>query len=475
MGFNSLTFLVFFAAVWLLHQAPLPWTVKKFNLLVASYLFYAAWNPPFVLLLLLAAVLDFFLARWLDRSERPALRRAILVTSLGINLGLLAYFKYGNFLLANFQTLLEGLGVRYGAAAPDIILPLGISFYTFETISYLIDVYRRRMKPWGSFLDYALFLTFFPHLVAGPIIRAPDFLPQCRAPHKATGAQVGWGLTLFVIGLFEKVVLADAVLAPVADKVFDNPGRAGFADAALGVLAFSGQIFFDFAGYSLCAIGAALSLGFVFKDNFHFPYAAVGFADFWRRWHISLSTWLRDYLYIALGGSRHGAGKTYRNLMITMLLGGLWHGAAWRFIAWGGLHGLYLAGERAVRRAYLGPYGPRLAGAGPVRLLLMLGTFAVVSLTWVFFRAHSFEAAFQILGAVAAPPGWQQVTSGKEAIYVLIVVGGLVAGQWVLRDSSLEAAAARMPGWLRAAALALLLIGLALAPGDNRAFIYFQF
>jgi D-alanyl-lipoteichoic acid acyltransferase DltB (MBOAT superfamily) len=323
MVFNSYIFLIFFAVVWGLHQLPFPWAVKKFNLLVASYVFYAAWSPPFVLLLILSAVVDFFLARWMGRIDAPSGRRLLLGASLAVNLGLLGYFKYGSFLLENFVRAAALLGIHYQPPAGDIILPLGISFYTFETISYLMDVYRRRIKPWGSFLDYALFLTFFPHLVAGPIVRAADFLPQCVTPRRATDRQIGWGLCLLVLGLFEKVVLADGLLAPVVDKVYNATAAAHFGDAWAGTLAFSGQIFFDFAGYTTCAIGVALCFGFVLNDNFHFPYAAVGFSDFWRRWHMSLSGWLRDYLHIPLGGNRKGLARTNVNLMLTMLLGGL--------------------------------------------------------------------------------------------------------------------------------------------------------
>jgi D-alanyl-lipoteichoic acid acyltransferase DltB (MBOAT superfamily) len=472
MVFNSLTFLTFFAVVCFLHYLPLPWTVKKLNLLVASYLFYAAWNPPFVLLLVLSAVVDFFLARWVSRVQRAGGRLLLLCLSLALNLGLLGYFKYGGFLLENFVWLLALAGIQFRPAAPDIILPLGISFYTFETISYLVDVYRRKLKPWDSFLDYSLFLTFFPHLVAGPIVRAGDFLPQCLRPRVATSGQMGWGLALLTIGLFEKVVLADGLLAPVADRVYHAAAGARFADAWVGTLAFSGQIFFDFAGYSTCGIGAALCLGFVLNDNFRFPYAAIGFTDFWQRWHISLSSWLRDYLYIPLGGNRKGAGRTYFNLMLTMLLGGLWHGASWRFIAWGGLHGSYLIGERALKSLC---QGRALLRHWSVDLLLALLTYALVCITWVFFRAADFPTAFHLIATMFTPPGYLSLVTAVDAACVGAISVGLLAAHWLLRDSSLEQAVGRLPWWLRAVGLALLLIGLVLAPGDDRAFIYFQF
>lgn len=472
MVFNSLTFAVFFAAVLAVHALPLPWTWRKLNLLLASYLFYAAWNPPFVLLLILAAVVDYYLAHWMGRTDRPGVRRGLLVFSISLNLGLLSYFKYGQFLLDNCVAALAAVGVHYQPPRADILLPLGISFYTFETISYLIDVYRRRLAPWRSFIDYALFLTFFPHLVAGPIVRAGDFLPQCANPRRATPAQFGWGLCLLALGLCEKVVVADGLLAPAVDVVYNAPDRATFADAWVGTLAFSGQIFFDFSGYSLCGIGAALCLGFVLNDNFRFPYAAVGFSDFWQRWHISLSSWLRDYLYVPLGGNRRGPRRTLINLVLTMLLGGLWHGAAWRFVAWGGLHGLYLVGQRGVEslaRRW------RLAEARGLAVPGALVTYLLVCVAWVFFRAETFGAAGDLLRAMARPSATFDLLPRSQAALAVAVIAFMLIGQWHLRRRSLEEWVAAVPWWTRSAALALLIVALVLAPGDTRAFIYFQF
>ena len=277
-----------------------------------------------------------------------------LAVSLVANFGLLGYFKYGTFLLENFLAVVRSLGWDLTLATPSIILPVGISFYTFQTLSYTLDVYRRKTTPADSFLDYALYVTFFPQLVAGPIIRAVDFLPQCRRPKSFHGQAIGWGLCLMLLGLFEKMAVADGLLAPIAEAVYDSPAHLDFVSAWCGTFAFAGQIFLDFAGYSLCAIGAALCLGFGIQDNFRFPYAAAGFSDFWRRWHISLSSWLKDYLYIPLGGNRHGWFRTFASLMITMLLGGLWHGASWTFVVWGGLHGFYLAVERGSAGSFPG-------------------------------------------------------------------------------------------------------------------------
>ena len=282
MVFNSLTFLVFFAVVLLLHRLPIPWTAKKFNLLVASYIFYAAWNPPFMLLLWASTIVDWFIARgiYAARDKGRAHRRAWLLISLAANLGFLGFFKYGEFLLANWQALMASFGIDYVAPAWDIVLPVGISFYTFQTMSYTLDVYLGRSKPLKSFLDFSLFVTFFPQLVAGPIVRPGQLVPQFAAPKQATRDQMLWGLGLMVLGLFMKVVIADAGLANVADRVYGATDPVGFIDAWLGTLAFSGQIFCDFAGYSTIAVGAGLCLGFALPDNFRMPYAAIGFSDF---------------------------------------------------------------------------------------------------------------------------------------------------------------------------------------------------
>jgi alginate O-acetyltransferase complex protein AlgI len=471
MLFNSLTFIAFFALVMVAHQLPISWTAKKRNLLVASYVFYAAWNPPFIVLVWLSTVTDWFVARGIAASKVASTRRALLLTSLGVNLGLLAYFKYAGFMLDNFVWTLSLLGIVYRPPELDIILPLGISFYTFQTLSYTISVYRNEMRPAKSFLDYALFVTFFPQLVAGPIVRAQEFLPQCLAPKRADARQLGWGLCLLVFGLFQKVVLADALLAPAADLVFGATSRAGALDAWTGTLAFSCQIFFDFAGYSSCAIGAGMCLGFVLPENFRFPYAASGFSDFWRRWHISLSSWLRDYLYIPLGGNRRGRSRTYVNLMITMLLGGLWHGAAWHFVVWGALHGAYLAIERMVREKLGGP--SRVRGAFRQHMACV-GTFLVVSVTWVFFRAENIQGALQLLDVMLSGRA-SPLVGGLQCAGVTMIVVCTVFVHILLRDADLEDRVRRVPLWLRATVLALMLCSLMLSPGDDRAFIYFQF
>jgi alginate O-acetyltransferase complex protein AlgI len=291
MIFNSLTFLVFFAIVLALHNWRFPWTVKKINLLVASYIFYAAWNPPFVILLWISTVVDWWAAQAMVRSERQSTRRAWMITSVVVNLGMLGFFKYGEFLLVNFVALAKAVGVDFHPAQYDIILPVGISLYTFATLSYTLDVYLRRAQPAKRFLDYALFVTFFPHLVAGPIMRPTELVPQFAKQRKASAHQLFFGLALITLGLFQKVVIADGFLGPVVEKVYDAHDKIpGMLDAWAATFAFAGQIFCDFAGYSTTAIGVAMCLGFAMPDNFRFPYAAIGFSDFWRRWHITLSS-----------------------------------------------------------------------------------------------------------------------------------------------------------------------------------------
>src|SRR5205823_1267391 len=397
MLFNSLTFVVFFVVVVTLYWSIHSWQARKNLLVVASYIFYGAWNPPFAALLFGTTAMDFWLGRQMAKATDQHRKRRWLVASVCMNLSMLGFFKYGNFLLQNFQWLLARLGIIYQPPHLDILLPVGISFYTFHSLSYTLDIYRGVLRPTKSLRDFILAVSFFPQLVAGPIVRAGDFLPQLLHPPRLRNGQFLWGLALMTLGLFQKIVLADTMLSGSADRVFGYPGPLVAVDSWMGVLAFAGQIFFDFAGYSACAIGAALCMGFHLKDNFRFPYAAIGFSDFWRRWHISLSTFLRDYLYIPLGGNQVRPARAASNLVIVMFLGGLWHGAAWTFVVWGLLHGSYLVIERLVRiccanRAWLdNPIGWAAGG---------LGTFLAVCIAWVFFRAPDFTVASRMLSGM---------------------------------------------------------------------------
>ena len=473
MQFNSLTFIAFFAVVVTLYYALQSWTARKTVLVIASYLFYAAWNPLYVVLLWISTMADWTIARRIAASGGRHRKRLLVTLSLMINLGLLGYFKYGGFLLDNFVALMAAAGVNYVPPEASIVLPIGISFYTFQTLSYTLDVYRGQMQPRYSLLDFSLFVSFFPQLVAGPIVRASYFLPQCTEPRRATPDAMGWGLALVAFGLFAKIVLADSVLAPVADAVFGAPDTVGTFDAWLGVFAFSGQIFFDFSGYSTCAIGAAMCLGFALPDNFRAPYAAIGFSDFWQRWHISLSQWLRDYLYISLGGNRRGSARTFVNLVVTMFLGGLWHGASWMFVIWGLLHGFYLVVEH-VARLLLG--GVTLFRQRSMQVALGLATFVIVSMTWVFFRAPDMEAAMTLLTAMTVPTETGSLVFAERLPVIAGALFALVAWHWYSRNSNLELVFERLPVWVRVLVISAVVITITFSGGGaQHAFIYFQF
>ena len=473
MQFNSLTFVVFFAVVVTLYYSLTSWTARKTLLVAASYLFYAAWNPLFIVLLWISTIADWTIARRIGATSSRRRKRVPVTLSLSVNLGLLGYFKYGGFLLDNFVSLMGGLGIEFVPPAASIVLPIGISFYTFQTLSYTLDVYRGQMQPRYSLLDFSLFVSFFPQLVAGPIVRASQFLPQCVESRRATADSMGWGLTLLAFGLFAKVVLADSVLAPVADAVFGAPDTVGTFEAWLGVFAFSGQIFFDFSGYSTCAIGAAMCFGFALPDNFRSPYAAIGFSDFWRRWHISLSQWLRDYLYVSLGGNRRGEVRTLVNLIVTMFLGGLWHGASWMFVIWGLLHGLYLVVEHGARTLFS---GIAAFGSRPARAVLGLLTFIIVSMTWGFFRAADMHSATTLLTTMTVPTGMGSLVFAEQLPLILLVLLGLVGWHWVSRDSSLEPMFERLPIWARTLVISTVVVSIIYSGGGvQHAFIYFQF
>ncbi|HMJ46904.1 MAG TPA: MBOAT family O-acyltransferase [Ferruginibacter sp.] len=490
MVFNSYTFIAFFIIILILHNLPFSWKVKKVNLLIASYIFYAAWNPPFILLLWLSTVVDFYVGRALYTQDNKYKKKVLLVISLIGNLGMLCFFKYGTFLLENFTALVNAVGIDYQPAKPNIILPAGISFYTFTTLCYTIDMYKRKSKPVRSMLDFSLFVTFFPHLVAGPIVRPPQLVPQFETPRSTTQKQMMQGLLLLSLGLFMKVVLADSMLAAPANDVFNSTAALSTLDAWTGVLAFSGQIFFDFAGYSTCAIGVAACLGFVLPENFLYPYAAIGFSDFWRRWHVTLSAWLRDYLYIPLGGNRDGKFKTYINLMITMLLGGLWHGANWTFVVWGALHGFYLWVEKFIRDirkipepvvlpTAIGREGP---GADTLRnktfsnFVLALITFFFINVTWVFFRSPDFTSAWRMLTSMfSGVPNGQVLLTTLSIIKVAVIVFLMVAFHWMMRNTRVLTVADKMPWWLLGIVWTIMLLLLILSQESSSAFIYFQF
>jgi D-alanyl-lipoteichoic acid acyltransferase DltB (MBOAT superfamily) len=388
MVFNSLQFVWFFVAVYALYRV-LPHRGQNWLLLVASYYFYAAWDWRFLGLLAASTIVDYTAARLLERTPAPARRKLLLSLSLGFNLTLLGFFKYFNFFSDTLHALLATMGWQVDFVTLRVLLPVGISFYTFMTMSYVIDVYRREISPTHHFVDFAVFVAFFPHLVAGPILRASRLLPQIASPRRITQEQIRDGLWLIAWGFFLKVFVADN-LAPLANKVFDAPAHPVGADVWLGVYAFAFQIFGDFAGYSNIARGTSKLMGIELIENFRFPYFVRSPQDFWRHWHISLSTWLRDYLYIPLGGNRGSSTRTYTNLLITMILGGLWHGAAWTFVLWGVYQGLLLVVYRGASR--FDAFRTWTTGGGALaRATSWAVMFHLTCYGWLIFRGRSLE------------------------------------------------------------------------------------
>jgi alginate O-acetyltransferase complex protein AlgI len=474
MIFNSVVFLLFYAIVLAGYFGIRGWAFRKAFLVLASFVFYGSYRPAYILILLVLICFDFWVALRLHAIQNATARKAFMVSSLALNLGFLAFFKYTNFFLESTGSLTAMFGSEARFDPLEIFLPIGISFHVFQSMAYVIDTYKREIEPCRSLLDFMLFVSFFPQLVAGPIVRAHDFLPQLDQPRSVTENELGWAAIFITIGLFEKVVLADAILGPIADKVYQAPvaWEVGSRDAWIGTLAFAGQIFFDFNGYSVCAVGTALALGFHLPWNFRFPYAAIGFSDFWQRWHISLSQWFRDYLYIPLGGNRHGIPGTLRNLFITMFLAGLWHGAAWHYVIWGVLHGFYLVLERLAHNSGM---WPDPASPWPYQVLGAAVTFVCVCIAWVFFRSSSFEHALVILQQMLNPFSAGGVTGKLERSLVLIVMTGLVATHARLRNTTLEAAVVGASPSAISASVALMLVALISVGGEARGFIYFQF
>ena len=449
--YDYATFLVVMLAIFYV----LPFRFGKIALLAGSYYFYAGWNPYYVPLLFALTVFDYAAARAIARHERG--HRAWLAASIAANLSFLGFFKYANFLTGTVAGL---FGVPSSAFVVQVVVPLGISFHTFQSIAYVVDVHRGRQEPVRNFLDYALFIAFFPQLVSGPIVRAAQFFPQLANWRRPTAAMVERGLVLIALGYVKKVVAADHLATVVTPYFAAAGGQPGWLPAWSAALAFGLQIYFDFSAYTDIALGSALLLGFVLPPNFDRPYFAPDIGEFWRRWHMSLSFWLRDYLYIPLGGNRLGRVRTYANLMLTMLLGGLWHGAAWHFVAWGGYHGVLLSLRRAL--------GPRLVGVAGTLL-----TFALVTVGWVFFRAQNLGDALAVLGQMfSLQAGANILDEGAIAIFALAFVVGIVDNRYRIVD-----ALVRAPLIVRGFALGTMLVTLLLFAhtGDQVPFIYFQF
>lgn len=464
MIFNSLEFLLFFPMVLLLTSAVYRkerW--RDLTLLLISYLFYMAWYWEYAGLIAFSTFVDYFAARKMASSESPAHRRRWLVISLVVNLGVLALFKYFNFFAGLSVDVIHWFGWSISLPRSELLLPVGISFYTFQSMSYTIDVYRQRIPVEHNFNKFALYVSFFPQLVAGPIVRAADFLPQLRRPVLVTREQFDRGLALIFIGLFKKVIIADTLAVLAVDAVFANPSSYSSVDLMLGLYAYAFQIYGDFSGYSDMAIGAAAMLGFTLPINFNRPYLALNIRDFWTRWHISLSSWLKDYLYISLGGSRGGKWLTMRNLMITMLLGGLWHGAAINFILWGGYHGVLLALSRQQDR-HAESDGFWLTWSK--RIL----TFHLVCFGWLMFRAESWPDFVDYVQGLLAMSG------GSVLHHYVPMIIALAAAMHVLPKQTLNASLlTALPRWTQAGLYSMALLVAVGFTLDAPAFIYFQF
>jgi alginate O-acetyltransferase complex protein AlgI len=474
MLFCSQQFLVFFAVVFVLYWAT-PWhPVRVGLLLAASFGFYASWNHWLAVLIAASTCLDYLIARGLEASASSRRRRLLLGLSLAANLGLLAYFKYANFFLRSLEETLQALGHTASLPVLSVILPVGISFYTFEAISYTVDVYRRRLPAERNLAHFMLFILFFPHLVAGPIVRARDFLPQVRRRKRWSWVRLNLGARLFLLGLFKKLAIADR-MALFADPVFADPGQYRTGALWLATLAWAVQIYCDFSGYSDMALGCAHLLGYKLARNFNLPYLAANVAEFWRRWHISLSSWLRDYLFIPLGGSRGSRWQTARNLLVTMTLGGLWHGASWSFAAWGLLHGGLLIAHRGVRATCRRwPLLEHLLQSAAGTVLRTATTFTAVCVGWVLFRAPTLPAGVGMLRALVVPQPGLPLPLAEAGLWLTVAVVAL--GHALGRRGRWQQLAAVLPSPLRGLGYAALLtLALVLAPDAHKAFIYFQF
>lgn len=474
MTFDSLTFLAFLVGVYIAYWAVSGWTARKAWLLVASYGFYGAWNPFFVVLLMATTGFDWFAGRLLERTEEPSRRKLLLIASIAVNLSALGFFKYAQFFTNTAIDLARIIDIQWKPLDLGILLPVGISFYTFESLSYVIDVYRRRIAASRSLLDYSLYVTFFPHLVAGPILRYNDFTPQCAVAKRWIDTALGRGLAMFMVGLSLKLFLADLVFGPVADRVFAIGAQPTVADGWLGATMFSLQVYCDFAGYSLCAIGTALLFGFRFPSNFESPFGAVGMIELWNRWHISLTSWLRDYVFTPLGHYRKGRLRGHANLIFTFFLCGLWHGAAWTFVLWGGINGVLLVLERLFRDHVWDFTRVRNRGG---RAALAVATVAVFAMEAVFFRAATIGQAWQILSTMIGVrrAGSVALTPWPEAEVALVLGALVLAGHIATTNVRGWEWLDRTPTWLRVTTVTAALAAVLFSPGFNPAFIYFQF
>lgn len=470
LNFVSFEFAAFLAVIYILHWSCRHTDIRKWLLVIASYVFYAVWNWRFCFLMLFVTVNAFTAGRMLPRATRRR-RTIVLAASIGIDLAVLGFFKYYDFFSSNVAGALTDLGVPLSLPVMRIILPVGISFYTFHAISYVVDVYRGKVEPEPSFVNIALYISFFPQLIAGPIVRASFIMPQIRRPRPLSLVQQAIGVRMLLRGFIYKAVIADT-LAQIADPVFAHVDRYDAHALLTATIAFYGQIYFDFAGYSSMAIGAARLFGYRFPPNFNYPYRSASVTEFWRRWHMSLSFWLRDYLYIPLGGNRGGVLFVCRNLMITMLLGGLWHGAAWNYLVWGALHGIGLCANK-LWRGVSRHFPVSIDAHGSWRVPAIVLTQLWVMLAWVFFRCNSAAQATDVLAAIVG----LRPHPGSAVLPVEGFILAIIGIDHTLGSARLKLSLS--PRWARAIAWsglgALFALGLAAMPVVRKPFIYFQF
>jgi alginate O-acetyltransferase complex protein AlgI len=474
MIFTSFEFALFFAGVLLARSFIRNFVLEKWFLLAASYLFYMSWSIPCAFLILFTSLVDYFVGAGLGKIENQRTRKQLLVVSVVANLGVLGFFKYTNFVLENVSWGIMALGLSAPRWHYDILLPVGISFFTFQSMTYTIETYRRNIPPSHSPRDFLLFVAFFPQLLAGPINRAAELLPQFSRRVRASAIEFESGLAQFALGAVKKLVISDQI-SPNVDLIFANPGAYDGFTLLQGAVGYAIQIYCDFSGYSDMAIGCARMMGFRFMENFQMPYSATNITEFWRRWNISLSSWFRDYLYIPLGGNRLGTERTYANLMLTMLLCGLWHGASWNFVFWGGLHGAALALHRAwskwnpIRPLYDRPALNFLGRIG-ARLL----TLGLVLVGWVFFRAQGWESAWVYLRRMTT---WANDGTHLISPYILPAIVAVAAAHLITNKDSNWALEVPLRGVLVRVVCYTTLIVLIVTLGatDSAPFIYFQF
>lgn len=473
MIFSSGVFLWFFTGFVIIYTLlKKQHTPRILFVILFSYYFYYKSSGTYFFLLAVVTVSDFLLALFMDRFTRRSVRKTLVVISLAVNLGLLCYFKYTNFFGEVIASITKGT-----FSALDIFLPVGISFFTFQSLSYTIDVYRKQIKPLTSLLDYAFYVSFFPPLVAGPIIRARDFIPQIRKPLVITKEMFGQGVFFLLCGLFKKAIISDYIGVNFVERIFDNPTLYSGVENLMGIYGYALQIYCDFSGYSDMAIGIALLLGFHVNKNFDSPYQSASITEFWRRWHISLSSWLRDYLYISLGGNRKGKVRQYLNLIITMFLGGLWHGASWNFIVWGLFHGIALA----LHKGWMTIAGRQKGSEsrGIRRFLGVIVTFHFVCLCWVFFRNTTFEGAMDMIGQITSnfqPQLFLQLVEGYWRVFALMLLGFVLHFAPVKWETSFANGVIRMPMLAKVALIVLLVFMVVqVKSSDIQPFIYFKF